>query len=135
MIRAALPTLRPQNSGLLIQISSLLGRFVLPFMGPYNASKYAVEALAENYRVELSGFGIESVIVEPGAYPTDFSARLLQPSDSERLGSLGEYADAPGQMMEGFGEQFAGDNAPKPKTAICRNFNPNSAPWGKSLII
>jgi NAD(P)-dependent dehydrogenase (short-subunit alcohol dehydrogenase family) len=115
MNRAALPTLRAQNSGLLIQISSALGRFVLPFMGPYNASKWAVEALADNYRVELSGFGVDSVIVEPGAYPTDFSARLLQPSDSDRLESLGEYANAAGQMMEGFAEQFAGDNAPKPQ--------------------
>ena len=113
--RAALPTLREQGSGLLIQISSLLGRMVLPFMGPYNASKYAVEALADNYRVELSGFGIDSVIVEPGAYPTEFSSSLLQPSDGARLASLGELANAPGQMMEGFGEHFQGDNAPKPQ--------------------
>ena len=64
--RAALPHLRKQGSGLLIHVSSLLGRMVLPFYGPYNATKWAVEALAENYRIELSGFGIDSCIVEPG---------------------------------------------------------------------
>jgi hypothetical protein len=82
---------------------------------PYNVSKWAVEALADNYRVELSGFGVDSVIVEPGAYPTDFSARLLQPSDGDRLESLGEFANTPAQWMERFGEQLAGDNAPKPQ--------------------
>ena len=64
--RAALPQLRSQGSGLLIHVSSLLGRMTLPFYGPYNASKWAVEALAENYRIELSGFGVDSCIVEPG---------------------------------------------------------------------
>ena len=37
--------------------------------GPYNASKWALEALAENYRVERSGFGVDSCIVEPGGFP------------------------------------------------------------------
>ena len=59
--RAALPILREQGSGLLVHISSLLGRFVLPFLGPYNASKHALEALADNYRVELGAVGIDSV--------------------------------------------------------------------------
>ena len=56
--RAVLPHLREKNAGLLVHVSSLLGRMTLPFYGPYNASKWAVEALAENYRTELSGFGI-----------------------------------------------------------------------------
>jgi NAD(P)-dependent dehydrogenase (short-subunit alcohol dehydrogenase family) len=53
--RAVLPQMREKGSGLLIHVSSLLGRMTLPFYGPYNASKWALEALAENYRVELSG--------------------------------------------------------------------------------
>ena len=113
--RAALPTLRKQGSGTLIQISSLLGRFVLPFFGPYNATKHAVEALADNYRVELSGFGVESLIVEPGGYGTDFGAKLIKASDSDTTASYGEMAGAPDAMMEGFGDNFEGENAPDPQ--------------------
>ena len=113
--RAVLPSMREQGSGLLIFISSLLGRMVLPFFGPYNASKYAVEALADNYRVELSGFGIDSVIIEPGAYNTGFGESLMMPSDAERLASLGDYANAPAQMMEQFGENMMGDDALDPQ--------------------
>ncbi len=113
--RAVLPTMREQGSGLLIHISSLLGRFVLPFFGPYNASKHALEGLADNYRVELSGFGIESVIIEPGAYATDFGEKLMLPSDTDRLEQLGEFAQAPAQMMESFGENMSGEDAPDPQ--------------------
>lgn len=111
--RAVLPHLRSKREGLLIHVSSLLGRFVLPFMGPYNASKHALEGLADNYRVELSGLGIESVIVEPGAFGTDFSSRLIKPSDSQVLSSYGELAQAPDKQMEEFGKIFENDNAPK----------------------
>lgn len=62
--RAVLPAMRERGSGLLLQISSLLGRIAIPFYGPYNASKWAVEAMAENYRVELSGFGVDVAIIE-----------------------------------------------------------------------
>lgn len=100
--RAAIPYLRKQNSGLIIHVSSLLGRISLPFYGPYNASKWALEALAENYRVELSGFGVDSVIVEPGGYPTTFMNALLRPSDNTRTADYGALNDLPQQMFEGF---------------------------------
>jgi NADP-dependent 3-hydroxy acid dehydrogenase YdfG len=70
--RAALPFLRNQGSGLLIHISSLLGRITLPFYGPYQATKWALEAMAENYRAELSLLAYNRVIVEPGGFPTTF---------------------------------------------------------------
>ncbi len=102
--RAALPYLRKQGHGLLIHISSLLGRIALPFYGPYQSSKWAVEAMAENYRVELSGFGIQSTIVEPGGYPTTFMSNLMEPSDSSRDASYGEFMHAPGAMGAAFEE-------------------------------
>ncbi|MBL8510924.1 MAG: SDR family oxidoreductase, partial [Betaproteobacteria bacterium] len=77
--RAVLPTMRRQGAGLLIHVSSLLGRIVIPFYGPYNASKWALEAMAENYRAELAPFGIDSVVVEPGGYNTEFSSHLMPP--------------------------------------------------------
>lgn len=113
--RAVIPHMREQNSGLLISISSLLGRFVLPFFGPYNATKYAVEAMADNYRVELSGFGIESCIIEPGGYPTDFMDKLLRPSDTERSTALGDFAKGGEEMMVNFEAAMAANPAQKPQ--------------------
>lgn len=84
MNRAILPHMREKKVGLLIHVSSLIGRMVLPFWGMYSASKWAIEALAETYRVELSGYGIDSCIIEPGAYPTGFFEGLMKPSDYSR---------------------------------------------------
>jgi len=102
MIRAVLPHLREQRSGLIVQISSLLGRIAIPFFGPYNASKWALEAMSENYRVELSGFGVDVVLVEPGGHPTEFASRLLRPSDTSRDASLGPLP----QEVQAFAQRF-----------------------------
>ena len=115
MNRAVLPHLRQQGSGLIIYISSLLGRMTLPFYGPYNASKWALEALAENYRVELSGFGVDNAIVEPGGFATSFFGNLIQPSDTSRTESYGEFMNAPAQMGEGFNEALENNSEQDPQ--------------------
>jgi NAD(P)-dependent dehydrogenase (short-subunit alcohol dehydrogenase family) len=74
----------------------------MPFYGPYNASKWALEALAENYRSELSQFGVESCIIEPGGYPTTFMTNLMKPSDRSRDAEYGEMARAPETTLQGF---------------------------------
>jgi NAD(P)-dependent dehydrogenase (short-subunit alcohol dehydrogenase family) len=86
MNRAVLPRMRERARGLLIHISSGLGRFVLPFNGMYCATKYAVEAIAETYRYELAAVGVDSVIVEPGVYATKFfeHASVNVPADADR---------------------------------------------------
>ncbi len=76
MNRAVLPTMRRQKSGLLLHVSSGAGRLVIPGMGLYCASKFAMEALAEVYRYELASQGIDSVVIEPGAYATPIMAKL-----------------------------------------------------------
>ena len=115
MTRAALPTLRGQGSGLVVFVSSLLGRFVLPFMGPYNASKWALEALAENYRVELGALGIDTAVVEPGGFGTGFLHGMGTPSDAARIAQLGDYAHAPTDFVQGFEQNLVGDEAPDPQ--------------------
>jgi len=102
MNRAVIPYFREKQDGLIIYTSSLLGRIALPFYGTYQASKWALEALAENYRVELSGFGIENCIVEPGGYPTAFSENLLRPSDLSREAGYGEFAKVPEVVLHNF---------------------------------
>jgi NAD(P)-dependent dehydrogenase (short-subunit alcohol dehydrogenase family) len=113
--RAVLPHMREKKSGLLIHVSSLLDRMTIPFCGPYNASKWALEALAENYRTELSSFGVDSCIVEPGGYATNFMASMTKPSDSAREGSYGDMAHAPMQLFENFEKALAANPAQKPQ--------------------
>jgi NAD(P)-dependent dehydrogenase (short-subunit alcohol dehydrogenase family) len=102
MNRAVVPYFRQQKKGLIVYTSSLLGRITLPFYGLYQTSKWALEALAENYRVELSGFGIENCIIEPGGYPTAFAENLIAPSDSSQAASYGDFIHAPKGMGENF---------------------------------
>ena len=113
--RAVLPHLRKQGSGLLIHISSLLGRIAFPFYGPYNASKWALEAIAENYRVELSGFGVDSCLVEPGGFPTSFFNSLMQPSDTSQNESYGDMVHAPKHAFESFEGALASNPAQDPQ--------------------
>ncbi len=113
--RAALPFLRKQGSGLLIHVSSILGRMTFPFYGPYNASKWALEAMAENYRIELSGFGVDSCLVEPGGYPTGFFDSLLKPSDRSQDAGYGDMIHAPQQAFESFEGALASNPAQDPQ--------------------
>jgi len=83
--RAALPQMRMQGSGLLLQIGSVVGRLAFPFLGLYGATKFALEGLTESYRYELAPFGIDAAIIEPGTYPTAISAKRQVAADTERF--------------------------------------------------
>ena len=113
--RAALPLMRKQGSGLLVVLSSVVGRVALPFFGPYNAAKFAVEGLAETYRSELSALGIETCVVEPGAYPTNFIDGLMQSSDRSRDGSYGDMVHAPQSTFASFEGAMASSPAQNPQ--------------------
>src|SRR5260221_4736894 len=82
--RVALPYMRKQGSGLLLQIGSISGRVALPFLGLYGATKFALEGLTESYRQELAPFGIDAAIIEPGTYPTPIDTRSQVAADAER---------------------------------------------------
>jgi short-subunit dehydrogenase len=72
MIRAFLPAMRERRRGRIINISSVVGRLALPFFGPYNATKHAIEAFSDALRNELRMFGVDVVLIEPGAINTGF---------------------------------------------------------------
>lgn len=131
VIRAALPHLRSQQSGLLIQVSSILGRMNLPFYAPYNASKWAVEALAEGYRLELSAFGIESVIVEPGGFPTGFFDSLMHTADQSRRAEYGPLADGPKQLFDSFEGALSGNPEQNPQLVADSILKLVESPTGK----
>jgi NAD(P)-dependent dehydrogenase (short-subunit alcohol dehydrogenase family) len=93
--RAVLPHMRRQRSGVLMHISSVAGRLVLPSTGFYCASKFALEALAEAYSYELAAQGIESVIVQPGAYETTVFGNGVMAADEARTNSYGAVKEIP----------------------------------------
>ena len=113
--RAVLPHMRKHGQGLLIQVSSIVGRVVLPFFGIYNASKFAVEAMAEAYRYDLSGLGIDSVIVEPGPFGTNLFETIPWAEDGERLAGYKGLVDAPERMISNFEQFVQSDEAPNPQ--------------------
>src|SRR6202166_1474270 len=96
--RAVLPHMRRQRSGVLMHISSGAGRVVLPSAGFYCASKFALEALAEAYSYELASQGIESVIVQPGAYETPVFGNTVTAADQARTATYGAAKEIPAKV-------------------------------------
>ena len=67
-----LPKMREQRYGKIVNISSIAGKITFPFGGWYHASKYAIEALSDALRLEVKGFGIDVIIIEPGATKSEW---------------------------------------------------------------
>jgi NAD(P)-dependent dehydrogenase (short-subunit alcohol dehydrogenase family) len=74
LTQLVLPGMRRAGSGTIVNVSSMGGRLVFPGGGAYHATKFAVEALSDALRMELRGFGIDVVCVEPGLIRTEFGA-------------------------------------------------------------
>jgi NAD(P)-dependent dehydrogenase (short-subunit alcohol dehydrogenase family) len=74
MTRAVLPAMRARGSGRIINVSSMVGRVSFGLMGVYGATKYAVEAISDALRLELRGFGITVVLIEPGFVATNLGS-------------------------------------------------------------
>ncbi|MDX6640100.1 MAG: hypothetical protein QOF12_1111 [Solirubrobacteraceae bacterium] len=71
--KAALPIMREQRSGHIIQVSSIGGVNAFPTLGLYHASKWALEGFSQSLAAEVAGFGIHVTIVEPGGFATDWA--------------------------------------------------------------
>lgn len=76
-----LPGMRYRHRGRIVNVSSAAGRVATPFMGAYNASKFALEGMSDALRLELAPFGVHVILIEPGPIPTDFG-RVV---DQERV--------------------------------------------------
>jgi len=113
-IRSVLPAMRSQRDGLIINIGSILGRVTFPFFGIYGASKFAVEALTDSLRYEVSQLGIDVTLVQPSAYPTPMYAKVEQPEDTDRAAAYGAVGEIPGAMFKHFTTVFRAPDAPNP---------------------
>ncbi|GAA2147300.1 SDR family NAD(P)-dependent oxidoreductase [Kitasatospora kazusensis] len=95
--RAALPVFRSQRSGVFVQFSSLGGRVGgISGMGAYQVAKFAVEGFSEVLAAETAPFGVKVVIVEPGAFRTDWQGSSMElhpvgPDYEETVGAINRY--------------------------------------------
>lgn len=117
MIRAVVPQMRKQGSGRIINISSIAGKLATPVNGTYSATKFALEALSDTLRLELAPFGIQVVVIEPGAIKTHFDD-TAQAHAKQILGNL----DSPYQPIYKQSEFFSAEmrqHEPGPET-VCK---------------
>jgi NAD(P)-dependent dehydrogenase (short-subunit alcohol dehydrogenase family) len=91
MIRAVVPHMRNQRSGRIINISSIAGKLSTPVNGTYSATKFALESLSDALHLELVPFGIQVVLVEPGAIRTYFDDTAQAHAKDILLNSASPY--------------------------------------------
>lgn len=100
MARAVLPGMRAKGGGHIFQISSQLGRVILPYSGHYSATKFALEAMSEQLAYELVPHDIDVTIIEPGGYPTEVWVNRNRYSAELKARASAIHAD-------GYPQQFA----------------------------
>src|SRR4030095_3185843 len=93
-------------------------KIIVPFLGAYTASKFALEALAESYQHQLSSWGMESVILQPGRHATAEGSTLRSPSESGRGAGYGPVAAQIDRAAADFRASFANGQAPAPPAVI-----------------
>jgi NAD(P)-dependent dehydrogenase (short-subunit alcohol dehydrogenase family) len=91
MIQAVLPPMRAAGMGTIVNVSSVAGKIAIPFAAPYCASKHALEAISDALRVEVAGFNVRVVVIEPGPIATKFGDRA-RAGVAKLLGRPGPYA-------------------------------------------
>ena len=108
MIRAVLPAMRKAKSGLIINVSSQLGRVIAPSYGQYSPTKFALEALSEGLAYELVPHGVDVTVIEPGGYPTmiwknanENSLKLLERADEKHTSGYQALVSRLGQRTGG----------------------------------
>jgi NAD(P)-dependent dehydrogenase (short-subunit alcohol dehydrogenase family) len=110
LAQLVMPTMRAQRSGRIINITSMGGKFAMAFGGWYHATKFAVEGLSDAMRQELSPFGVDVVVIEPGAIKTEW-AGIAMGSAVEVSGS-GAYGD---RVTQGIGRMDTGRFGSQPE--------------------
>ena len=91
-IKSVLPGMRARRSGCILNVSSIAGRLAAPGSGYYSASKFAVEGLSDALRKEVGPLGIKVMVVEPGAFRTEFAGHSLKQASA----SIADYASTAG---------------------------------------
>jgi NAD(P)-dependent dehydrogenase (short-subunit alcohol dehydrogenase family) len=130
VMQAVLPSMRKAGSGLIINTSSLVGRMSPPFFGTYTATKHALEGYTQALRYEVSPFGVDVVMVEPGPFGTGLLASGQAPENSEVLETYGELAGVPIAMGENFAQMLQSEDAPDPQWVVDAYLKLAELPFG-----
>lgn len=130
VMQAVLPSMRKAGSGLIINTSSLVGRMSPPFFGTYTATKHALEGYSQALRYEVSPFGVDIVLVEPGPFGTGLLASGQVPAHNEVLETYGELAGVPTAMGENFAQMLQSENAPDPQWVVDAYLKLAEIPFG-----
>lgn len=117
-MQAVLPSMRAARSGLIINTSSLVGQVSPPFFSTYSATKHALEAYVQGLRYEVSPFGIDVALVEPGPFGTGLLAAGKMPTRADVLAGYGDLAGVPTAMAEHFANFLQSEEAPKPELVV-----------------
>lgn len=94
--KAVLPMMRAQRAGTIINLSSIAGRLAAPGSAYYSATKFAVEGMSDALRKELAPLGIKVIVVEPGAFRTDFAGRSLHQAQRQ----IADYDETAGRRRK-----------------------------------
>jgi|TARA_B110000967_G_C18749170_1_gene491896 short-subunit dehydrogenase len=94
MINTVLPYMRKQNTGLILNVTSIAGYMGLPFRGIYSAGKGALELITESYRMELKDFNIKMSNIAPGDFDTNIAAGRYQAPELENSAYKTSYGNA-----------------------------------------
>ena len=130
IIKAALPQMRKQGEGLIVNISSVAGRFSFPFQAVYNGAKFAVEGLTEGLHYEVRPLGVDVVMVQPGAFPTEVWQKIVSGSDAGVIAAYGDLAKVPEQIGAGVVQMFEAMK-PNPQMVADAIINLINTPKGK----
>ena len=99
LMKLALPGMRKQAEGLIINVTSGFARFSFPFSVVYSASKFGLEGLSEGLHYELRPLGVDVVTLQPGAFPTEMSQKARAASDTSINANYGAIAAFPEKMV------------------------------------
>ena len=109
MIQALVPDMVERRAGIVVNVSSVLGRLGTPFNGAYVASKFALEGMSESLRTELSPFGVRVALVEPGLFRTEFQNNMVRGANAESPDiSYAPYIEKYNRRHDRF-QRFGGD--------------------------
>ncbi|MBM3203271.1 SDR family NAD(P)-dependent oxidoreductase, partial [Candidatus Woesearchaeota archaeon] len=113
-----LPSMRLARSGLIINTSSLVGQISPPFFSTYSATKHALEGYVQGLRYEVSPFGIDVALIQPGPFGTGLLAGGKAPERSDVLASYGDLAGVPDAMGQHFARFLQSAEAPRPQLVV-----------------
>ncbi len=109
MTQLVLPYMRKQRSGKIVNIASMGGRLTTPFCGWYHSTKYAVESISDALRMEVSSFGIDVIVIEPGMIQTNWGVIAAQ--NIRRYSGAGDYRSNADMAAKYYEKRYGNPNA------------------------